>query len=148
MQLIKPILDAYDSDCDELYTTKVALLANLSYYGSYVLTEILVLLVHPPESRFQKNFLKLIIAALKDELMKLKGKVLVNNVVTTHIIALEMLKIDVEPIAPRLLNNRTTHSDYLRITEEQAAILREVVEQGKSQNPLNNSLDSAYKYTK
>ncbi|GJR29080.1 hypothetical protein Tco_1105312 [Tanacetum coccineum] len=31
---------------------------------------------------------------------------------------------------------------------EQAMILREVVEQGKSQNPLNNSLDSACKYTK
>ncbi|GKA91469.1 retrovirus-related pol polyprotein from transposon TNT 1-94 [Tanacetum coccineum] len=31
---------------------------------------------------------------------------------------------------------------------EQAAILREIVEQGKSQNPLNNSLDSACKYTK
>nr|GEW08219.1 hypothetical protein [Tanacetum cinerariifolium] len=55
----------------------------------------------------------------------------------------EMLKIDVEPLAPRLLNNRTTHSYYLRLTQEQAAILREVVEQEKFQNPLNNSLDSA-----
>nr|GFA66190.1 hypothetical protein [Tanacetum cinerariifolium] len=26
-------LDAYDSDCDELNTTKVALMANLSHYG-------------------------------------------------------------------------------------------------------------------
>ncbi|GJW24055.1 hypothetical protein Tco_0037866 [Tanacetum coccineum] len=68
-----------------------------------------------------------------------------DNVVTKHTIALEMLKIDVEPIAPRLLNNRTTHSDYLRHTQEQAVILREIVEQGKSQNPLNNSLDSALK---
>ncbi|GJU57244.1 hypothetical protein Tco_1235010 [Tanacetum coccineum] len=31
---------------------------------------------------------------------------------------------------------------------EQAAILREIVKQGKLQNPLNNSLDSACKYTK
>nr|GEX22520.1 hypothetical protein [Tanacetum cinerariifolium] len=36
-----------------------------------------------------------------------------------------MLKIDVEPLAPELLNNRTVHSDYLRHTQEQAAILRE-----------------------
>ncbi|GJX44032.1 retrovirus-related pol polyprotein from transposon TNT 1-94 [Tanacetum coccineum] len=50
--------------------------------------------------------------------------------------------IDVEPIAPRLLNNRTAHSDYLRHTQEQDAILKEIMEQGKSQNPLNNSLDS------
>ncbi|GJZ47642.1 retrovirus-related pol polyprotein from transposon TNT 1-94 [Tanacetum coccineum] len=86
----------------------------------------------------------LVITALKDELRKLKGKDLADNDVTKHTIALEMLKIDVEPIAPRLLNNRTAHSDYLRHTQEQAAILREIVEQGKSQNPLNNSLDYAY----
>nr|GFC19689.1 hypothetical protein [Tanacetum cinerariifolium] len=54
-----------------------------------------------------------------------------------------MLTIDVEPIAPKFLNNRTVHSDYLRHTQEQAAILREVVKQRKSQNPLNNSLDNA-----
>ncbi|GJX40853.1 retrovirus-related pol polyprotein from transposon TNT 1-94 [Tanacetum coccineum] len=87
----------------------------------------------------------LVITTLKDELRKLKGKDLADNVVTKHTIAPEMLKIDVEPIAPGLMNNRTTHSDYLRHTQEQAAILREIVEQGKSQNPLNNSLDSALK---
>nr|GEV99063.1 hypothetical protein [Tanacetum cinerariifolium] len=32
-------LDAYDSDCDELNTAKVALMANLSHYGSNVLAE-------------------------------------------------------------------------------------------------------------
>ncbi|GJT94475.1 hypothetical protein Tco_1089993 [Tanacetum coccineum] len=74
----------------------------------------------------------LVITALKDELRKLKGKDLADNVVTKHTIAPEMLKIDVELIAPKLLNNRTAHSDYLRHTLEQAAILREVVEQGKS----------------
>ncbi|GJU62946.1 retrovirus-related pol polyprotein from transposon TNT 1-94 [Tanacetum coccineum] len=55
----------------------------------------------------------------------------------------EMLKFDVETIAPKLLNNRTAHSYYLRHTQEKATILREVVKQGKSQNHLNNSLDSA-----
>ncbi|GKA72712.1 retrovirus-related pol polyprotein from transposon TNT 1-94 [Tanacetum coccineum] len=87
----------------------------------------------------------LVITALKGELRKLKGKDLADNVVTKNTIALEMLKIDVEPKAPRLLNNRTTHSDYLRHTQDQAVILREIVEQVKSQNPLNNSLDSAFK---
>ncbi|GJS56862.1 retrovirus-related pol polyprotein from transposon TNT 1-94 [Tanacetum coccineum] len=32
--------DAYDSDCDELNTTKVALIANLSHYGSDALDEV------------------------------------------------------------------------------------------------------------
>ncbi|GKF73897.1 hypothetical protein Tco_0220229, partial [Tanacetum coccineum] len=31
--------DAYDSDCDELNTAKVALMANLSHYGSDALAE-------------------------------------------------------------------------------------------------------------
>ncbi|GJS36050.1 hypothetical protein Tco_0534432 [Tanacetum coccineum] len=42
----------------------------------------------------------------------------------------------------------SAHSDYLKHTQEEAAILQEIVEQGKSQNPLNTSLDSACKYTK
>ncbi|GJU13686.1 hypothetical protein Tco_1136082 [Tanacetum coccineum] len=33
-------LDAYDSDCDELNTAKVALMANLSHYGLDALTEV------------------------------------------------------------------------------------------------------------
>ncbi|GJW51362.1 hypothetical protein Tco_0092713 [Tanacetum coccineum] len=33
-------LDAYDSDCDELNTAKVALMANLSHYSSDALAEI------------------------------------------------------------------------------------------------------------
>nr|GEV65382.1 hypothetical protein [Tanacetum cinerariifolium] len=90
----------------------------------------------------------LIIVALKDELRKLKRKALVNNVVTPHTIAPKMLKIDVKRLAPRLINNRSAHSNYLSITQEQAVIFREVVEQGKSQNPFNNSLDSSCKYTK
>ncbi|GJS18584.1 retrovirus-related pol polyprotein from transposon TNT 1-94 [Tanacetum coccineum] len=38
-------LDAYDSDCDELNTAKVALMANLSHYGSDALAE-----VHNPDN--------------------------------------------------------------------------------------------------
>nr|GFB13469.1 hypothetical protein [Tanacetum cinerariifolium] len=33
-------LDAYDSDCDEINTAKVALMANLSHYGSNDLAEV------------------------------------------------------------------------------------------------------------
>ncbi|GJY84767.1 retrovirus-related pol polyprotein from transposon TNT 1-94 [Tanacetum coccineum] len=87
----------------------------------------------------------LTVTALKDELRKLKGKGLADNVVSKHTIDPEMLKIDVEYLNPRLLNNRSAHSDYLKHTQEEAAILREIVEQGKSQNPLNESLDSALK---
>nr|GFA47694.1 hypothetical protein [Tanacetum cinerariifolium] len=67
----------------------------------------------------------LIIIALRHELRKLKGKALVDNALTSYTITLEMLKIDMEPLAPRLLNNRIVHCDYLRLTQEQVAILRE-----------------------
>ncbi|GJY04557.1 retrovirus-related pol polyprotein from transposon TNT 1-94, partial [Tanacetum coccineum] len=85
----------------------------------------------------------LVMTALKDELRKVKGKDLANNVVTKHTIAPEMLKINVEYLNPRLLHNRLVYFNYLKHTQEEAAILREIVEQRKSQNPLNNSFDSA-----
>ncbi|GKF32684.1 hypothetical protein Tco_0102482, partial [Tanacetum coccineum] len=85
----------------------------------------------------------LVITAFKDELRKLKGKDTADNVVPKYTIAPEMLKIDVEYLNPRLLHNMSAHSDYLKHTQEEAVILREIVEQGKLQNPLNTSLDSA-----
>nr|GFC95713.1 hypothetical protein [Tanacetum cinerariifolium] len=33
-------LDAYDSDCDEINSAKIALIANLSHYGSDNLAEV------------------------------------------------------------------------------------------------------------
>ncbi|GJR71846.1 integrase, catalytic region, zinc finger, CCHC-type containing protein [Tanacetum coccineum] len=82
--------------------------------------------IKPTRIRSKEQCDALVNQLLKDELRILKGKDLADNVVTKHTIASEMLKIDVEPIAPRLLNNRTAHSDYLRHTQEQAAILREI----------------------
>ncbi|GJT14336.1 retrovirus-related pol polyprotein from transposon TNT 1-94 [Tanacetum coccineum] len=171
-------LDAYDSDCDELNTAKVALMVNSSHYGSDALAENTSAIVIPDsketlmlaEESLSRMFLKqqdpmmlekkvnitpvdyailnqlsqdfetrfvpqtelsaeqafwsqksvnspeptlssrptkfeekvLVITALKDDLKKLKGKDLVDNAVTKHTIDLEMLKIDVEPITPKL----------------------------------------------
>nr|GEW02706.1 retrovirus-related Pol polyprotein from transposon TNT 1-94 [Tanacetum cinerariifolium] len=58
--------------------------------------------------------------ALKEALRKLKGKALADDAVTSYFIDPEMLY-------------------------EEAVILKEIVEQGKSQNPLNVYLDSALK---
>ncbi|GKB99924.1 uncharacterized mitochondrial protein-like protein, partial [Tanacetum coccineum] len=81
--------------------------------------------------------------SLKDDLRKLKGKALVDNDVTKHTIVLEMLKIDVEPITPKLLNKRTAHSAYIKHTQEEAAILRDLVDHVKANYPLDHSLESA-----
>nr|GEV80718.1 hypothetical protein [Tanacetum cinerariifolium] len=66
--------------------------------------------------------------SLKETLSKLKGKAVVTEAVTLHPIDPELLKIDVAPLALKLRNNRTTHIDYLRHTQEETATLREIVE--------------------
>ncbi|GJS22760.1 hypothetical protein Tco_0451392 [Tanacetum coccineum] len=88
------------------------------------------------------------IGSLKNDLRKLKGKSLVDNAVTKHTIDPEMLKIDVEPITPKLLNKKTAHSAYIKHTQEEATILRDLVEQVKSKYPLDHSLESACRYVK
>ncbi|GJS41635.1 retrovirus-related pol polyprotein from transposon TNT 1-94 [Tanacetum coccineum] len=88
------------------------------------------------------------ITALKDDLRKLKGKALVDNAITKHTIDLEMLKIDVEPITPKLLNKRTSHSTYIKHTQEEVVVLRDLVDHVKANYPLDHSLESACRYTK
>nr|GEX07333.1 retrovirus-related Pol polyprotein from transposon TNT 1-94 [Tanacetum cinerariifolium] len=87
----------------------------------------------------------LVITALKDNIRKLKGKVIVDDAVTSHPIDPELLKVDVAQLAPKLRNNMIVHSDYLKHTQEEIATLREIVEQGRSLNPINTSLDYALK---
>nr|GEU55017.1 hypothetical protein [Tanacetum cinerariifolium] len=74
---------------------------------------------------------------------ELKGKAIVDEAVILHPIDPELLKVDVAQLAPKLRNNRTAHSDYLKHTQEETATLREIVEQERSLNLLNTSLDYA-----
>ncbi|GJV96942.1 retrovirus-related pol polyprotein from transposon TNT 1-94 [Tanacetum coccineum] len=90
----------------------------------------------------------LVITALKDDLRKLKGKALVDNAVIKHTIDPKMLKTDVEPITPKLLNKRTAYSAYIKHTQEEAAVLRDLVEHVKLKYPLDHSLESACRYAK
>ncbi|GJS29031.1 retrovirus-related pol polyprotein from transposon TNT 1-94 [Tanacetum coccineum] len=89
----------------------------------------------------------LVITALRDDLRKLKGKALVDNAVMKHSIDPMTLKIDVEPITPKLLNNRTAHSAYIKHTQEEAAVLRDLVKHVKANYPLDHPLDSACRPT-
>ncbi|GKE23164.1 integrase, catalytic region, zinc finger, CCHC-type containing protein [Tanacetum coccineum] len=91
-----------------------------------------------------------VITSLKNDLQKLKGKEIVENVVhipSTNTIAPGMFKLDIEPLPPRLLQIRKVHIDYLRNTQEQANILWEIVEQAKAKQPLDGELDLSCKYT-
>ncbi|GJY39701.1 hypothetical protein Tco_0426065 [Tanacetum coccineum] len=89
-----------------------------------------------PKGRLRRN------GALKNDLRKFKGKDIVNNaaqVSNATTIALGMYKLDPIILAPKVKNNREAHEYYLKHTMEQAAILREVVEQAKLQNPLDSA---------
>ncbi|GKA60073.1 retrovirus-related pol polyprotein from transposon TNT 1-94 [Tanacetum coccineum] len=55
-----------------------------------------------------------------------------------------MFKLDLEPLAPRLLQNREAHLEYLNYTQEQADILQGIVEQAKAEQPLDKELDFAW----
>nr|GEV15921.1 hypothetical protein [Tanacetum cinerariifolium] len=89
----------------------------------------------------------LVITALKEQLNKLKGKTVINEAVSLNPIDLELLKVDVAPVAPKLRKNRTSHTDYIRHTQGEADTLREVIESKRLLNPLNTSLDYACKFT-
>ncbi|GKB25599.1 integrase, catalytic region, zinc finger, CCHC-type containing protein [Tanacetum coccineum] len=54
-----------------------------------------------------------------------------------------MFKLDLEPLAPRLLQNREVHIEYLKYAQEQADIHRGIVEQAKAKQPLDKELDFA-----
>ncbi|GJX75824.1 hypothetical protein Tco_0322635 [Tanacetum coccineum] len=59
-----------------------------------------------------------------------------------------MFKLDLDPLAPRLLKNWDTYIDYLKYTQEQADILLGIVEQAKAKQPLDNALEFACKHAK
>nr|GFB75187.1 hypothetical protein [Tanacetum cinerariifolium] len=90
----------------------------------------------------------LVITALKEQLSKLKGKVVLTKAVSLNPIDPELLKVDVAPLVPKLRKNRTAYIDYIRHTLDEAATLREIVESERLLSPLNTSLDYACKYTR
>ncbi|GJU51906.1 hypothetical protein Tco_1221461 [Tanacetum coccineum] len=82
--------------------------------------------------------------------LKFKGKDKVDNaaqVSNATTIAPGMYKLDPIILAPKDKNNKETHIYYLKHTMEQADILREIVEQAKSLNPLDSASYSTCKPT-
>ncbi|GKD78126.1 hypothetical protein Tco_1340747 [Tanacetum coccineum] len=59
-----------------------------------------------------------------------------------------MLKIDVEPNTPKLLNKKIAQSAYIKHTQEEVVVLRDLVEHVKSKYPLDQSLESTCRYAK
>ncbi|GJU85069.1 retrovirus-related pol polyprotein from transposon TNT 1-94 [Tanacetum coccineum] len=90
------------------------------------------------------------ITALKNELRKLKGKNIVNSVVSklNATLAPGIFKLDIEPISPRLKNNRDAHEVYIDKTIEYTDTLRGFVERARTQYPSEPLLESTCMFTK
>ncbi|GJW89275.1 retrovirus-related pol polyprotein from transposon TNT 1-94 [Tanacetum coccineum] len=84
----------------------------------------------------------LVITTLKDELRKLKGKDLPINEVTQYP---SDPGINTEPITPKLLNKRSAHTAYIKHTQEEATVLRDLVNHIHANYPLDPTLESALK---
>ncbi|GJW32026.1 retrovirus-related pol polyprotein from transposon TNT 1-94 [Tanacetum coccineum] len=87
----------------------------------------------------------LVIAALKNELRKLKGKAVDKEAIKTHSVDPNVSKENMEPITPKLLNKRTAHSSYIKHTQEEALVLRDIVEHVKANYPQDSLLESAFR---
>ncbi|GJV82768.1 hypothetical protein Tco_1522666 [Tanacetum coccineum] len=90
------------------------------------------------------------IAALKNEVRKLKGKNVVDSAVSkpSATSAPGMFKLNIEPISHKLKNNRNAHEVYLEKTIENIDTLRGLKECVRKQYPSELLLESACIYTK
>ncbi|GJR02658.1 retrovirus-related pol polyprotein from transposon TNT 1-94 [Tanacetum coccineum] len=86
------------------------------------------------------------IAKLKKHIENIKGKNVVKKDVIPNnakVIALGMFNLDLEPLAPRVLNNSDAHIDYIKHSREHADTLWEIVKHARALRPLDSDLDSA-----
>ncbi|GJX20635.1 retrovirus-related pol polyprotein from transposon TNT 1-94 [Tanacetum coccineum] len=90
------------------------------------------------------------IAALKNELRKLKGKNVVDTAISkpSTTIAPRIFKLDIEPISHRLQNNRDAHEVYLEKTIENTDTLHGFIEGARKHNPSEPLLEAACIFTK
>ncbi|GKB83899.1 retrovirus-related pol polyprotein from transposon TNT 1-94 [Tanacetum coccineum] len=74
-------------------------------------------------------------ATFKNELRKLKGKNVIHLAVSkpyATTIALGMFKLNLEPLALKVLKNKDAHLEYIKHSRELADILREIVESARA----------------
>ncbi|GJW38845.1 hypothetical protein Tco_0064690 [Tanacetum coccineum] len=83
--------------------------------------------------------------ALQNELIRLKGKNMLDNATT---IAPGMFKLDIEPISHRLKNNMDAHEDYLKKTIENTNTIHGLIERARKQNRSEPILDTACMFMK
>ncbi|GJZ77964.1 hypothetical protein Tco_0642636 [Tanacetum coccineum] len=81
-----------------------------------------------------------LLTQIEDLKAQLEGnlKVAARSSVKTKVLAPGMYAIDVEPIPPRLKNNRNAHLTYINHLKESVETVREIVEEARVVKPLDN----------
>ncbi|GJU50098.1 hypothetical protein Tco_1219653, partial [Tanacetum coccineum] len=105
---IKPSRVHAKEQCDSL----IANLNSKSMENAYLKTQI--------QEKIFAN------AALKNELRKLKGKNVIDTAVSKSYattISPGMFKLNLEPLAPKVLKNKNAHLEYIKHSREHAGIL-------------------------
>ncbi|GJU01654.1 hypothetical protein Tco_1111992 [Tanacetum coccineum] len=88
-------------------------------------------------------------ANLRKQIESLKGENVVEKDVqlnNPNFIAPGMFKIDLEPLAPKVLKNKDAHIDYIKHTQEHADTLREIVKNDRALRPSDSNLNYACHY--
>nr|GEX70074.1 integrase, catalytic region, zinc finger, CCHC-type, peptidase aspartic, catalytic [Tanacetum cinerariifolium] len=145
----------------ELYSVKMQLTSTINHNKSMV-AEVTYLKkdFKQKENKYLEEFLDMkalkekykVAIGYKNPLCLTRAKqvqpALYNDYVTPKVLAPGMYAIDVEPIPPRLRNNREVHLDYLKHLKESVKTLHTKVGEAKVERPLDRSLASACLYTK
>ncbi|GJZ38903.1 retrovirus-related pol polyprotein from transposon TNT 1-94 [Tanacetum coccineum] len=90
-----------------------------------------------------------LIGKLKEHIANLKGKITVKSVQNVHnsnVVTSNVYKLDLPPLSPCINNNMATHVDYLKHTQANTDILREIIEDAKELRPLKSNLASTCKF--
>ncbi|GJW93598.1 hypothetical protein Tco_0173270 [Tanacetum coccineum] len=90
------------------------------------------------------------ISNLKDHIASLKGKSVSDCTVSINnscVISPGLYKLDLEPLSPTLRKISEAHVDYLKMAKEYADTLLDIVEQARAHQPLDSTLDYAFKFT-
>ncbi|GJY29539.1 retrovirus-related pol polyprotein from transposon TNT 1-94 [Tanacetum coccineum] len=90
-----------------------------------------------------------IISNIKNVLRKLKGKNVIDTVVSKPnaiTIAPKMYKLELEPLPPKVLKNKDAHIAYINHSRDHADTLRDIVKSARALSPLDSNLDSACKF--
>ncbi|GKC80278.1 retrovirus-related pol polyprotein from transposon TNT 1-94 [Tanacetum coccineum] len=87
------------------------------------------------------------IEKLKEHIANIIGKNVVESVQNVHnsnVVTSKVYKLDLQPLSLMVKHNWNAHVDYLKHTQENADILREIVEHARELRPLDSDLDSAF----